>query len=179
LQKWSAAENPEEESAMPPEAHFDLARLDLSTIVADQEAIRRVNPQRFEMEHLDAVTFIDREVPLIIGYKDVRADEFWVRGHMPGFPLLPGVLMCEAGAQLCAFLTHYMGMIQGDFMGFGGMENVRFRGMVHVGDRLVLIAKGIRMKPRQTVCNVQGFVGTTMVFHGDIMGVGITRKEEG
>ena len=90
----------------------------------------------------------------------MRRDEFWVRGHMPDYPLMPGVLMCEAAAQLCSLLHHDQSdCMQGDFLGFGGMENVRFRGPVRPGDRLVLIAKGIKMHRRQTIFNVQGFVG--------------------
>ena len=163
---------------MPPELHLSTAELDLSRVIADQEAIRRVNPQRFEMEQLTAIVHLDPERHVIAGYKDVEADEFWTRGHMPGFPLLPGVLMCEAAAQLCAYYTVTQGLLQGDFVGFGGMENVRFRGMVRPGDRLVLIGKGVRMNRRQTIFNVQGFVGSSMVFHGDILGVPITRKRE-
>ncbi len=163
---------------MPPELHLSVGDLDLSRIVVDQEAIRRVNPQRFEMEHLTAIVLVDRERHIVAGYKDVRADEFWTRGHMPGFPLLPGVLMCEAAAQLCAYYTVTQGLLQGDFIGFGGMENVRFRGMVRPGDRLVLIGKGVRLNRRQTIFNVQGFVGSSMVFHGDILGVPLTRKLE-
>ena len=112
------------------------------------------------------------------GYKDVRADEFWARGHMPGYPLLPGVLMCEAAAQLCAYYTFKHGLLQGDFIGFGGLENVRFRSPVRPGDRLVLIGKATRLHRRQTIFNVQGFVGSTMVFHADIIGVPLSRKEE-
>jgi 3-hydroxyacyl-[acyl-carrier-protein] dehydratase len=164
---------------MPPEVHFDPARLDLNSTLADQEAIRKVNPQRFEMEQLTAIVLLDPERQLIAGYKDVRPDEFWVRGHMPDYPLMPGVLMCEAAAQLCAYYTFTQGLLQGDFIAFGGMENVRFRGTVHPGDRLVLIGKGLRLHRRQTVFNVQGFVGSTMVFHGDIIGVPLTRKQEG
>ena len=85
---------------MPPELHFDLAKIDFSNVVADLDAIRKVNPQRFEMEQLDAIVMVDFAQKLIVGYKDVRFDEFWVRGHMPGYPLMPGVLMCEAAAQL-------------------------------------------------------------------------------
>ena len=66
-----------------------------------------------------------------------------MRGHMPDYPLLPGVLMCEAAAQLCSYYVVTQGLLQGDFIGFGGMENVRFRGTVRPGDRLVLVGKGI------------------------------------
>jgi 3-hydroxyacyl-[acyl-carrier-protein] dehydratase len=163
---------------MPPELHFDLAKIDLTRVEVDKEGIRKALPQRFEMEHLDAIVFTDTTNGLIIGYKDVRPDEFWVRGHMPGYPLLPGVLMCEAAAQLCSFYMVANQLSVGDFIGFAGLENVRFRGTVHPGDRMVLVAKGIRIHRRQTVFNVQGFVGTTMVFHGDIIGVPMSRAAE-
>src|ERR1700724_1478299 len=88
---------------MPPELHFDLAGVDFNHIVADREAIRQVNPQRFELEQLDAVVYMDIQGGIVVGYKDVRDDEFWVRGHMPGYPLLPGIIMCEAGAQVSGF----------------------------------------------------------------------------
>src|SRR6266581_1022778 len=90
---------------MPPELHFDPGQIDFSNIVADLDAIQRVNPQRFEMIQLDAIVHLDPVSRICIGYKDVRFDEFWVRGHMPGYPLLPGVLMCEASAQLCSYYT--------------------------------------------------------------------------
>jgi 3-hydroxyacyl-[acyl-carrier-protein] dehydratase len=156
---------------MPPELHFDPAKVDFGRVIADRAEIRKVNRQRFEMEQIDAVVYVDPERQLVIGYKDVRPDEFWVRGHMPDYPLLPGVLMCEAAAQLCSFYVVTYKLLRGDFVGFGGLENVRFRGPVHPGDRLVLVAKGTRMHHRQTIFNVQGFVGSTMVFHADIIGV--------
>jgi 3-hydroxyacyl-[acyl-carrier-protein] dehydratase len=162
---------------MPPEPHFDPARLHLSRVVADQETIRRVIPQRFEMEQLSGIVLIDADRQLIAGYKDVRPDEFWVRGHMPGYPLMPGVLMCEAAAQLCAYYIVTQGLMQGDFVGFGGLENVRFRSPVRPGDRLVLVGKALRVNRRQAVFNVQGFVGPTMVFHADVFGVPLVRKE--
>jgi 3-hydroxyacyl-[acyl-carrier-protein] dehydratase len=87
---------------MPPEAIFDHTTLDLNKVVISQEEIRKSNPQRFEMEHLDGILMIDPENHIIVGFKDVRSDEFWVRGHMPGYPILPGVIMCESAAQLCS-----------------------------------------------------------------------------
>ena len=156
---------------MPPELHFDPSRLDVSNVVADREAIRAVNPQRFEMEQLTAIVHVDTAGQIIAGYKDVRPDEFWVRGHMPGDPLLPGVLMCEAAAQLCSYYISTHGLMQGDYIGFGGLENVRFRGVVRPGDRLLLVGKALRINRRQAVFNVQGFVGSTMAFHAQIIGV--------
>src|SRR5438034_9738740 len=141
---------------MPPELHFDPARLDLNHVLADQEAIRKVNPQRFEMEQLTAIVYLDVVNHVVAGYKDVRADEFWVRGHMPDYPLMPGVLMCEAAAQLCTYYIVTQGLMQGDFVGFGGLENVRFRSPVRPGDRLVLVGKALRGNRRQAVVNVQG-----------------------
>ena len=164
---------------MPPELHFDPAKLDLGRVLADKEAIRKQNPQRFDMEQLDAVVYEDPANHLIAGYKDVRADEFWVRGHMPGYPLLPGVLMCEAAAQLCSYYITTQGYARGDFVGFSGLENVRFRGQVRPGDRLLLIGKVTKLHRRQTIFNVQGFVGSKLVFNGDVIGVPLTREEEG
>lgn len=164
---------------MPPVAHLELGRLNLDRPLADRVAIRAVNPQRFEMEQLDAIVHVEPAAHVIAGYKDVRADEFWVRGHMPDYPLLPGVLMCEAAAQLCTYYIMTNGLQQGDFVGFGGLENVRFRAPVRPGDRLVLVARGTKIHRRQCVFNVQGFVGETMVFHADIIGVPLSRKDEG
>lgn len=164
---------------MPPPAHFNLTELNLDRVIADREAIRNVNPQRFEMEQLDAIVLLDPERHLVAGYKDVRADEYWARGHMPGYPLLPGVLMCEAAAQLCSYYITTQGLSPADFIGFGGLENVRFRSPVRPGDRLVLIGKAGKVNPRRTIFNVQGFVGDTMVFHADVVGVPLSRKGEG
>ena len=162
---------------MPPEFHLDPSHLDFGHVLADQEAIRRYNPQRFEMEQLTAIVYEDTERHIMAGYKDVRHDEFWVRGHMPGYPLLPGVLQCESAAQLCSYYIESNGLAHGDFIGLGGLENVRFRSPVRPGDRFVLVAKVCRSHRRQVVFNVQGFVGSTMVFHADVIGLPL-RKEE-
>jgi 3-hydroxyacyl-[acyl-carrier-protein] dehydratase len=89
---------------MPPPLLFDLSQIDLEAKpVFDKEAICKVNPQRFEMQQLDGVIWYDKEKSSILGFKDVTEQEFWVRGHIPERPLMPGVIMIEAAAQLSSF----------------------------------------------------------------------------
>src|SRR5207247_7972839 len=94
--------------------------------------------------------------------------------HFPNRPLLPGVLMCEAGAQLCSYYAATQRVMdEGTILGFGGLEEVRFRGPVRPGDRLVLVGKALRLNRRQSRFNVQGFVGGQMVFHAGIIGIAL------
>jgi 3-hydroxyacyl-[acyl-carrier-protein] dehydratase len=161
---------------MPPVPLVDPTTIDTSRVLVDKEGIRRANPQRFEMEQLTAVVALDPERHLVVGYKDVRPDEFWVRGHMPDYPLMPGVLMCEAAAQLCSYFCHVIRLVEDGFIGFGGMEDVRFRGQVRPGDRLLMVAQAQRVHRRQTIFETQGFVETNMVYHGRIIGVPLTSR---
>lgn len=149
-----------------------------TTVLYDVEAIRKHNPQRFEMEQLTAITLLDAERKLIAGYKDVTADEFWARGHMPGFPLMPGVVMCEAAAQLCSFYSRHVGVLAGEIIAFGGMDNVRFRGTVRPGQRLWLVGHTDRHSERRMVFQMQGFVDGAMVLNGEFIGVPISRQRE-
>jgi 3-hydroxyacyl-[acyl-carrier-protein] dehydratase len=163
---------------MPPVALVDPTTIDTVRVLADREGIRQVNPQRFEMVQLTAIVSVDPERHLIVGYKDVQADEFWVRGHMPDYPLMPGVLICEAAAQLSSFYCHTIKLVENGFLGFGGMEDVRFRGQVRPGDRLLMVAKAVRVNRRQTVFETQGFVESNMVYHGRIIGVPLAAREK-
>jgi 3-hydroxyacyl-[acyl-carrier-protein] dehydratase len=165
-------------SGMPPAALVDPNAIDTTRVLVDQEGIRLVNPQRYEMEQLTAIVQVDAEQKLIIGYKDLGPDEFWIRGHMPNYPLMPGVLICEAAAQLCSFYCHYVHLLEDAFIGFGGIEDVRFRGQVKPGDRLILVARALRLHRRQTIFECQGFVGGNMVFHGRIIGVALPNQPD-
>jgi 3-hydroxyacyl-[acyl-carrier-protein] dehydratase len=151
---------------------LDFSEYDPDRVVADAEEIRRYNLQRFEMEQLSAVVFADPERAICAGYKDVTNEDFWVRGHMPGMPLMPGVIMCEAAAQLSSYFAQKYNLLGCPVVGLGGLEEVRFRGSVVPGDRLLVVVH--RLKARRgavIVCHFQGFVRQTMVVEGKIMGV--------
>ena len=83
----------------------DLSLLDFDNPIADLEAIRKLNRQRFEMEQLTAFLYENLEAKTCAGYLQTSEDSFWARGHMPGMPLMPGVIMLEAVAQLSSFFT--------------------------------------------------------------------------
>jgi len=157
---------------MPPKTIVDLAAVDTRRIVVDKEGICQVNPHRFEFQFLDAICYIDRELGELAGFRDVRDDEFWVRGHIPSRPLMPGVLIIEAAAQL---VSYYMQSderyAKGDFLGFGGVDGVKFRGVVEPGDRLIILGKMIEVRPRRCLGATQGLVNGQMVYEGMITGM--------
>jgi 3-hydroxyacyl-[acyl-carrier-protein] dehydratase len=152
----------------------DPTTLDFSRITADLETIRKYNPQRFEMEHLTAVIFEDSKLNLCVGYKDVTDQEFWIRGHMPGMPLMPGVVMLEAAAQLCSYFVQKFDLLGTKMVGFGGLEDVRFRDPVVPGDRLILMCQLLKARRRRMlVSRFQGIVRESLVVEGILKGVPI------
>jgi 3-hydroxyacyl-[acyl-carrier-protein] dehydratase len=155
---------------MPPPLILDPTTLDFSKPLAARAEIERVNPHRYEFALLDGVVMLDTAQGIYAGFHDVREDAFWVRGHVPGRPLFPGVLMIEAAAQLASYLYHRLFPNMG-FLGFTGVDDVKFRGVVAPPCRLVIVGRGLQMRPRRMLCASQGFVGPTMVFEAVITGM--------
>ena len=157
---------------MPPALLFDLAGIDLSgKPMFDREAVCKVNPQQFEMQQLDGILWYDKEKQCVLGYKDVTTHEFWVRGHIPGRPLMPGVIQIEAAAQLLSFFVTQVCEEKG-FIGFGGIERAKFRLPIEPGCRLYLLGHLTEVRPgRKYVCDVQGIVSDNLVFEATIYGM--------
>jgi len=98
-----------------------------------------------------------------------------VRGHMPEFALMPGVIMCEVAAQLASYFTiKNRIMNEAATMGFAGLDKVRFRGMVRPGDRLVMQVKLITVRSILITAEFIGLVGEDIVCEGIIKGVPLT-----
>jgi 3-hydroxyacyl-[acyl-carrier-protein] dehydratase len=164
---------------MPPQALYDVSKFDFQRPMLTLDDIRRVNPQRHEMEQLTAIVHIDREHHGIVGFKDVTEQEFWVTGHMPGFPIMPGVVMCECAAQLAGYYAKRFRLLEGDYLGFGGMDSVRFRAPVFPNSRLILMIRLTTLRPkRRAEFEFQGFVGDRMIFNGEMIGVPIMREPD-
>jgi 3-hydroxyacyl-[acyl-carrier-protein] dehydratase len=164
---------PAEEIFVPKkELILDFSEYDIHSVVADVEQIRKYNPQRYEMEQLTAICYEDSTNHICVGYKDLGPDEFWVRGHMPGLPLMPGVIMCEAAAQLASYVSHKFKLMEG-MIGFGGLEEVRFRGVVRPGDRFVIVNRLLKLRRSIMTCEFQCFVDQNLVCEGILKGVSI------
>lgn len=161
---------------MPPTFLLDIDSIDLNHIEYGPDVIEAANPQRGHMRHLDGICWgiapEANEVGLAaIGFKQCRDDEFWVPGHIPGRPLLPGVIMIETAAQLAAFMIKHFRKEPG-FLGFVGCDNVKFRGQVSPGQRLYILGKEVRYRPgRQFTCETQGICEGQLVFEATIRGM--------
>lgn len=164
---------------MSADVGIDLAQIDFTRPVAGVEQIRQVNPHRFEFEMVTAIVLLDPQRRLIVGYKDMGPDDFWARGHMPGFPLFPGVLMCEAAAQLCCYYTVTQKVCDpGVLMGLGGIEEARFLRPVRPGERLVMVGVGEKVHRRMTKFRVTGTVTGEKAFEALVVGVPIGKLED-
>ncbi len=162
---------------MPPPLLFDLSTIDLEAKpIFDKEDICKVNPQRFEMQQLDGILWYDKDNYLILGYKEVTENEFWIRGHIPGRPLMPGVIMVEAGAQLSSFFLKQVFQEKG-FIGFAGIEGTKFRLTVEPGQRLYLLGHITKYKRRKrstlVTTDVQGVVEGAIAFEAIVTGMGV------
>ena len=155
---------------MASEPFIDLSTLDLNRLILTQEQIYQHLPHRYEFMQLNGLVHQDIENRLFVALREVRTDEFWVKGHIPGRPLMPGVLMIETAAQLAALATI---MITHDerFLGFGGVDAVKFRGTVVPPGRMYILMKLIEMRPRRVIGDAQGILDGKLVFEARITGM--------
>lgn len=111
----------------------------------NKEQIKEIIPQR------DPFLMIDEVEEIVMGesaiaYKNVREDEWYFKGHFPGNPIMPGVLIAESLAQTGAVAILSMEENKGKNALFGGIDKMKFKKMVVPGDRLKLEVKIIKRK---------------------------------
>lgn len=110
-----------------------------------RKEIEKVIPQR------DPFLMIDEIEECKIGesavaYKNVKETEWYFKGHFPGNPIMPGVLIAESLAQTGAFAILSLEENRGKNALFGGIDKMKFKRMVVPGDRLKLEVKIIKQK---------------------------------
>ena len=135
----------------------------------DKEQIKKIIPQREPFLMIDEVEeYIPGES--CIAYKNVNEDEWYFKGHFPGNPIMPGVLITESLAQAGAVAILSMDENKGinAFSLFGGIEKMKFKKMVLPGDKLKLEVKIIKRKGPIGVGEAIATVGGKIAAKGEL-----------
>jgi 3-hydroxyacyl-[acyl-carrier-protein] dehydratase len=118
------------------------------------EEIHELLPHRYPFALVDRIIdYVPGEKA--IGLKNVTYNEPFFPGHIPGKPLMPGVLMVEAMAQVGGVILTQLPGMKGKFFAFGGIDGVRFRRPVVPGDRLIMTVELLSLK-RNRIAKMQG-----------------------
>ena len=152
---------------MALEPVLPLDRIDPNACLHDATAIDALIPHRGPIRQVDRIVFA--ETPLMIaGVKEVRDDEFWCEGHIPGRPVMPGVLQLEAMAQVAGVLLNSRSGNEGRIAYFMSIGNAKFRKVVKPGDQLIIEVETVRMRSRMAVVKGKAFVGDNLVSEAEL-----------
>jgi 3-hydroxyacyl-[acyl-carrier-protein] dehydratase len=133
------------------------------------EEIQAILPHRYPFALLDRIIDFVPEKKAV-GIKNVTINEPFFPGHIPGRPLMPGVLMVESMAQVGGIILSQMPGLKGKFFAFAGIDKVRFRRPVVPGDRLVMEVELLSLKlNRIAKMQGKGTVDDQLAVEGEMM----------
>ncbi len=140
-----------------------------------KEEIKKLLP------HRDPFLFVDEIIEVVpgesvIGKKVVRDDEFFFKGHFPGLPIFPGVILIETLAQVSAFIILTIPGKENLFGLFTGVDRFRFKKVVKPGD--VLIIKSRVISYGHGIAKSEGkiYVGDNVVAEGVVSAMFVDKK---
>lgn len=110
-----------------------------------RKEIQKILPHRDPFLFVDEITdYVPGEYAK--GIKYVREDEYYFKGHFPGNPIMPGVIIVETLAQAGAIMMLTLDKFKGKMVLFAGIDKVRFKRIVKPGDKLELFVKILNLK---------------------------------
>jgi UDP-3-O-[3-hydroxymyristoyl] N-acetylglucosamine deacetylase/3-hydroxyacyl-[acyl-carrier-protein] dehydratase len=133
----------------------------------DIRKIQRILPHRYPMLMIDRVLRVEGDQKAI-AIKNVTFNDIFFQGHYPGTPIMPGVLIVEAMAQLGGILLSQKLEHTGKLAVLLSMDKVKMRHPVVPGDQLLLEAHAVRVKSRTGHVRCRAFVGDKLAAEADI-----------
>lgn len=135
----------------------------------DVNEIQRIIPHRYPFLLVDAVVELEPG-KRIVGIKNVTINEPFFAGHFPGAPVMPGVLIIEAMAQVGAVLVlKDLPDREKKLLYFAGIDQVRFRQPVVPGNQLKLVVEILKLRPRYGKLKGEAYVGETLVAEAEVL----------
>jgi UDP-3-O-[3-hydroxymyristoyl] N-acetylglucosamine deacetylase/3-hydroxyacyl-[acyl-carrier-protein] dehydratase len=135
--------------------------------VLDIRRIQKILPHRYPFLLVDKIIEVEGDTR-IKGIKNVSFNEQFFQGHFPGTPIMPGVLIVEAMAQVSGLLFAQRLEHTGKLAVLLSMDAVKLRKSVVPGDQLILAAETVRLRKRTAQCQCKAMVGETVVAEAQI-----------
>ncbi|MCR1955777.1 3-hydroxyacyl-ACP dehydratase FabZ [Clostridioides mangenotii] len=132
------------------------------------DQIKEIIPHRYPFLLVDKIIELE-EGKRAVGIKNVTANEPFFQGHFPEYPLMPGVLIIEALAQVGAVAMMSMDENKGKLGVFAGIDNVRFKKEVRPGDTLTMEIEMISIRRNIGKATAKAYVGDELACKGDLM----------
>lgn len=134
----------------------------------DINEIKKIIPHRYPFLLVDKIVEVE-EGQRAVGIKNVTGNEEFFQGHFPDYPVMPGVLIIEALAQVGAVAMLKKEENRGKLAFFAGIDKARFRGQVFPGDQLRLEVEITKMKASIGKGNARALVDGKVVAEGELM----------
>lgn len=129
----------------------------------NREELKEILPHREPMLLVDEA--VKNEDGTVTGKYTVRGDEFFLQGHFPGNPVVPGVMLCEMAAQSSCMLM--ADKVKGKMTLYAGMNNVKFKHPVRPGDTVVFTCAHVRSMGPIHLIHAEGKTGDKICVSGD------------